>query len=141
MNSRIAFPAIAVAPGDSFRVISGLDELSRCNFLAVRNGYFKQLFLFDSHGLVWPVAHAELDRPPSLWDRLLNRRFGVTLQFAEPRENGLEYAKSALCELIDNDPDDLYDQFVPHDELKTLVRAAEDAAALIDTAETLGAAE
>jgi len=72
-------------------------------------------------------------------DRLLNRSFTVSLEFSEPQEDASEVAKQLLCELIDNDADDLYSQFVSHSELKELIKKAKSPKKLISIAETLGA--
>ena len=42
---------------------------------------------------------------------------------------------------VDGDPDDLYDQFVSHEELKALSRATESAREIIHLARTRGAEE
>jgi hypothetical protein len=72
-------------------------------------------------------------------DRLFNRRFAVSLEFGQPRENALELAKQLICELIDNDADDLYSQFVSQSRLKELIKKAKSPKELITNAETLGA--
>ena len=65
----------------------------------------------------------------------------MTVRYAEPRPYDLAELKRELTALIDRDPDDLYDQFVTHDELKGLVSRAATRAELFRVAETLGSEE
>ncbi len=133
----IRFPAIAISVGDSFFVVSSLEELTICSTLAWRNGYYENLALFDSAGIYWPLL-AHVQRPPNLLDRLLNRKLQVEVAAAEPLADGLSRAVSEICELVDQDPDDLYDSYLSHAELKQRLRRIDSAAALIRLARTLG---
>ena len=139
MAATVTYPAIAVSKGDSFLVISALCELTTCTPYALRQGYFQSLSVYDCAGLLWPVVSAAPSRPLSVWDRLFNWRITVSVQFGEPRDDAKDIVLELLCGLIDNDPDDLYDQFVSHEELKEKFRAAQTPAELVEIARTLGA--
>ena len=140
----IALPAVAVSRGNSFLVLRALDSLHRCSRLALVNGYYADLVLYDAAGRAWPVIDATPARrltPLGRWlaRTVYNPRVAVRVRYAEPRRYDLAELKRELTALIDADPDDLYDQFVSHDELKGLVSRAATRAELIMVAETLGA--
>jgi hypothetical protein len=108
------------------------------SFVALRNGFFEGLRFFDSAGVEWKVAAAVPRRKPGIVDKLLNRRVEMDLRMEPPREPALGEVAELLCSCVDRDPDDLYDQFVTHDELKSLFRAASSAPQLIEHARNLG---
>jgi hypothetical protein len=137
MVRNIQFPSIAISKNNLFSVVSEVETF--CTALGWRKGYFEDLSYFDSSGTLWEVTRANLSKKMTFIDRLLNRRFAVSLKFGEPQENAMELAKQLICESIDNDPDDLYDQFVSHSELKELIKKAKSPKELISIAETLGA--
>jgi hypothetical protein len=137
MVQNMRFPVIAISKNNSFSVITEVE--TSCTALGWEKGYFEDLSYFDLSGQLWPVVSANISRKMTFIDRLLNRRFPVSLQFGEPQENASELAKKLICELIDNDADDLYSQFVSHSELKELIKEAKSPKELISIAETLGA--
>jgi len=126
---------IAISPEDSFLVID--EPIVHCSAMGWRNGYFDDLVLFDSAGLLWP-AHASLRNPLSFFDRF-RRAIPVDLDFGEPKTGAQAEAVTMLVTLIDEDDSDLYDQFVSRSELKDLFRRAPKPADLIAVARTLGA--
>ena len=132
---KLTFPAIAVSPDDPFLVVDALPTES--NVRALRNGYFSGMYFFDMTGARWPVA--SLDASPGLLDRLLNRRVPVQIVLGEPSSVDVATVARELCALVDRDPDDVYDQFVSHDELKRMFTSSASAAELIAAARTLGA--
>ena len=106
-------------------------------------GYFDDLILYDAAGFAWQVTEvvpAILVTPIKRWQArfLYNPRTTVTLHYAEPRRYELDEVRSDLARLIDSDPDDLYDQFVTHEELKGLLARAQSPNEVIRVAETLG---
>jgi hypothetical protein len=142
-RSAIALPAVAVSRGNSFLVVRALDSLHRCSRLALVNGYYADLVLYDGAGRAWQVIGATPARRLTRLGRWLartvyNPRVAVSVRYAEPRPYDLAELKHELTTLIDLDPDDLYDQFVTHDELKGLVSRAATRAELFRVAETLG---
>ena len=136
MSVDIAFPALAVSPENSFIVIDEAPTL--CNYLGWRKGYYNGLLLYDSIGRLWRVARSTPTKPPGLLTRLLNRRMEVQLDYDEPVSDGLSEVSELVAQLIDDDPDDLYDRFVTHDELKSMFRAAKTPADFIGLAKNLG---
>jgi len=136
MVQSMRFPVIAISKNNSFSVITEVE--TSCSALGWEKGYFEDLGYFDSSGRLWPVTRASLSRKMTFIDRLLNRSFTVSLEFSEPQENASELAKQLICELIDNDADDLYSQFVSHSELKELIKKAKSPKELISIAKTLG---
>ncbi len=137
MARNIRFPAVAISRNNAFSVVTELE--GSCNALGWRKGYFDDLSYFDSSGTLWPVIRANISRRITFIDRVLNRRFEVSLQLGEPQENSSELAKQLICELIDSDGDGLYSQFVSHAELKELIKKTKSPKELIRVAETLGA--
>jgi hypothetical protein len=137
MVQNMRFPVIAISKNNSFSVITEVE--TSCTALGWKKGYFEDLSYFDSSGQLWPVVSANISRKMTFIDRLFNRRFALSLEFGEPKENASERAKQLICELIDNDADDLYNQFVSHSELKELIKEAKSPKELISIAETLGA--
>lgn len=131
-----ALPAIAVAPGDSFHVVDALDEMNSATPGGLE-GYYGSVRLFDRDGLSWPVT-AIPEREPSFLDKLLGRRLAIRLELGTPVETPVAVVAEQLCALVDADPDDLYDQFVSHDELVALFRAATSPAELIELVRKLG---
>jgi hypothetical protein len=128
------FPAIAISLGDSFNVAeSMLDEASP---RALKNGYFERLYFFDSNGELWRVVQVEKTSAPSKGP--LGKRVGVRLSLSTPERPHISEVAEDLCRLVDEDPDDLYDQCMTHEELKELFRSAGTATELIAAAGSLG---
>jgi hypothetical protein len=130
------FPVLWIAKEGSFGVIHA--PMKDGSFVAYRNGFFDGLRFFDSSGTEWEVRAAVPKRKPGALDRLLNRRIGMELQIGPPRQPALAEVAELLCSCVDRDPDDIYDQFVTHDELKAHFRAAASAPELIERAGNLG---
>lgn len=78
------------------------------------------------------------ERKPSFLDRLLGRRLAIRLALGTPVETPVAIVAEQLCALVEADPDDLYDQVVPHDELVALFRAAKSPMELIDLVRKIG---
>jgi ribosomal protein S18 acetylase RimI-like enzyme len=130
------FPAICISPGDSFKVVAEPGQLEAASSLALKNGYFDRLYLFDSAGERWRVARVETTsaRPEGPFGKAI----GIRLSFTPPDAPSVSEVAEALCQLVDSDPDDLYDQFITHDELKALFRSAVTPGELIAAAASLG---
>ena len=137
MVQNMRFPVIAISKNNSFSVITEVE--TSCTALGWKKGYFEDLSYFDSSGRLWRVTRASLSRKMTFIDRLLNRRFALSLEFGKSKENASERAKQLIYELIDSDADDLYSQYVSHSELKELIKKAKSPKELISIAETLGA--
>ena len=115
----VAFPALAVAH-DSVLAVSALQE--ECSARAWRRGYFKDLFYYDSNGMIWRVAHAAPVTEPSLVQRALNARLRIDLRLEAPEQASIDAIKSLLTEIIEEAPDDVYHQAVSHEELKAMIQ-------------------
>jgi hypothetical protein len=107
---------------------------ARCSRLALVNGYYERLAIWDSAGNSWPVI-ATADPPIGAFARFLawtvyNPVATVKVAFGEPRRFELEELKAELHELIGRD-DDVLTQFVSHDRLRKLVDLAESPGRLI----------
>jgi hypothetical protein len=126
------FPAIAICPGDSFLVADSLSQLEAASPAALRSGYFDRLYLLDSDGKRWRVARFAITsaRPKGPFGKLV----GVELAFASPDVPLLSKIADALCQLVDCDPDDLYQQCATRDELKARFRASTTTSDLIAAA-------
>ncbi|MBV9850335.1 MAG: hypothetical protein JO250_11720 [Armatimonadetes bacterium] len=137
MSEALRFPVLAVS-SDSFIVFKQLSELSTCTRFALENGYYRGLILLDSAGIFWVVKDAAPVHAPSFLDRLLGRRISIQLDIGPPQQASLSSIIKKVCEVIDNDPDDVYDQFVTHEELKEKLRGCRSAEELIRVSDTLG---
>src|SRR5688500_16892211 len=123
------FPAIWIAREGSFGVIDR--PMDGGSYLAYRRGFFEGLRFFDVSGSEWAVVAALPTRQPGPLARLLNRRIELDIRLGPPTQPPLSEVADSLCSCVDRDPGDLYDQFVTHDELKVLFRAATSAADLV----------
>jgi hypothetical protein len=138
IGAPIRFPALAVSEADSFGVVSEVPSSGSAK--AVRpGGYFHRLAFFDCAGLLWPVIAVHVAGNGFL-SRLLNRTVPVQLFVGDPEPDRLAPVVGSVCTLIDNDPDDLYCEFVDHAELKAQIRAARTPQELIRVAQHLGRA-
>ena len=132
----IRFPAIEISESLGFVVVNELAD--SCNALGWKKGYFSGLGYFDSEGKWWPVVEAKASKPIGILDKMLNRKIKVRMVLGDPVPEAIGLAKSKLTEMIDNDPGDLYDQFVTQEELKDLVEEAKSPRELIEVADNLG---
>jgi hypothetical protein len=130
------FPAVWIAREGSFDVVD--EPLTVCNYRALTTAFFSNLVYFDSAGLLWEVDRAEPEQPLSWRAKLFNLQFRVRLAFARPIRREPSDVAEVLCTCVDADPDDLYSQFVSHEELKSRFRGARSARELIEVARTLG---
>src|SRR5688572_2357300 len=110
MSQPIRFPAIEIST--TFNVVDRMTESA--STVAWRKGFFNDLAYFDSDGRLWQVT-AVATRPTTLLDRVLNSQIKATVTWVEFKGHGMTETKRRLCALIENDPYDLYDQFVEHD--------------------------
>jgi len=140
MDNSIEFPVIAISKNDSFEVITDWDDLCGCSWPAFKNGYYEDLSLYDSSGVMWQVLSVKPLSKPSLFSRLFNSTMNVDISIGKAVENAKDMALKYIFDLIDNDPDDLYCQFVTHEELKDKMRLSETPSDLIEIAQTMGGA-
>ncbi len=132
----VTLPGIYIS--ENFGVVRSLSELNTGNALSVKSGFFRDLEFYDNAGNSWRPAKVEVHPRPTWWRVLLNLRCEVEIEWQLVGPLVPSQVAERICELIDQDPDDLYDQFVTHEELKALVRAAQDPAALVRVVATLG---
>lgn len=132
----IRFPAIEISESLGFAVVNELTD--SCNALGWSKGYFSGLGYFDSEGRWWPVLEAKVSKPIGMLDKMLNRKIKVGLVLGDSVSEATGLAKKKLTDMINNDPGDLYDQFVTHEELKRLVEQAKSPRELIEIADNLG---
>lgn len=130
----IRFPAVAVSPGESFYVTSSIP--AQASVKALRSCHFERLYLFDSSGHRWRVK--SIHASPSRLDRLLNRVVPVALSFDDAGPARAADVAEELCTILDRDPDDIYNQWISHDELKQRFRSCSSVVGLIELARTLG---
>jgi hypothetical protein len=130
------FPAIAICPGDSFTVVESLNPLAAVSPHALQSGYLTRLYLFDSDGRRWRIASFETTpaNPRSPFGKLV----GVQLSLSAPERPPLSDIVEDLCRLVDFGPDDLYNQFVTRDALKSMFRAVPTPSDLLAAASSLG---
>lgn len=129
-------PAIAVCPGDSFAVVDSVRQLEGASDRALRSGYYDRLYLFDPDGRRWRVE--TFHRTGSQRRGPFGKLSEIRLVWSAPDSPSLADVADDLCKLVDADADDLYDQFVAHDDLKALLRSASSAAELVAVASSLG---
>lgn len=138
MNESITYPAIAISEGDSFLVVD--EEPNECSYYAwQKNGYLDNFYLFDSAGCLWRLSGAEPTKPVRFFDKLYGRVLTFNMEFS-PINDGdpMPQTVSMLVQLVKDDPDDLYNQFLSHDELINRIRAATSPKELIALAGNLG---
>ncbi len=131
----VKFPAIEISESLGFFVVNKLAD--SCNALGWRNGYFRGLAYLDSDGYWWPVVEAKLPKPISALDRVLNRNLKVSLKLGDPVPDGVALAKTRMIKMLDLDPDDIYDQFLTHEELKKHIMDAKGPSELIEITNNL----
>jgi hypothetical protein len=130
------FPGIAVWSGEMFLVTDSLAPLEMTSEAALRSGSFARLYLFDSQGLRWPVAGVERtgERPQGPFGKAI----GIRLIWAPPQRPLLSEVAEALCVIVAADPDDIYNQFMTHEQLMALFRSAATPHDLIAAAASRG---
>lgn len=133
MVRSIRFPAIELS--NTFAIADRVADSATA--AAWRNGFFNRLAYFDSEGRLWDV-HAVPQRPMTMLDRLLNSRIAATVTFTQAGGDGMAQAKRRICEMIDDDPGDLYDQFITRDELKRQIMAAATPQELMSIVQSMG---
>lgn len=127
----IAFPALALSSGDSVELLDGpadVQRLARGTRVAVLNGFWDRLTLWDAGGLAWRV-HGEADPPIGPLGKLLARTVydpvtPVRVTFDPPRPYELEELKEQLRELVRRD-DDVLTQDVSHARLTRMIDLAD----------------
>jgi hypothetical protein len=62
----------------------------------------------------------------------------LDIQLSQPAKVPISQVAELLCSCVNGDPDDLFDQFVTREELKSLFRNAESPLALITLAQSHG---
>jgi hypothetical protein len=139
MDAPIA-PALYVCPSDSFSPSPEDPTVVRTNARGLRSDYFRRLLIFDSSGRTWKVKDVRPERSVTFWDRVFGRMLNARLICYAAPDVEMPQIVHELCSLVDSDPDDLYDQFVSHQELKAMFRAAASPAEVIDIAQRLGGA-
>jgi hypothetical protein len=130
------FPAIAICPSDSFHVAESLESLTVVSSHALGSGYFTRLYLFDSDGSCWRIARVE--RTAAHVAGPFGKLVSVNLSFSAPEPATLADIAEDLCRVVDADPDDVYNQFVSHDELQRMFRSAVTPSELLTAASSLG---
>ena len=139
MNSP-ALPYISYIPGKHFSVFDNPPS-SVANWLAVKRNRKHPSFAFDSNGRHWEEIWAVDDHSFGLFARIFNMVRPVDFSFKEAAPIALAEMTRVLCDIIDNDPDDLYDQWMPHNKVKRHLREQKTPAELVWFAQDLGATE
>jgi hypothetical protein len=125
-TTNIAFPALAVSPGNSVYVCTELRQDYHTRAYALANGYWDRLTLYDSDGLAWSVFKVTPALSPLarfLARTVYNPRRIVHITFREPRQYLLDELKKHLTDLVNHD-DDILTQFIEPDDLNALIRDA-----------------
>ena len=130
------YPAILIGKDGSIEVID--EPIKSCSWIGFKNGYFNDLLMFDSNGESWKVDGVVITKKPSIIDKTLNRKINIVLNLNGPIRININDIATKLCECVDKDPDDLYCQFVEHEELKSLFRSSGSPSMLINHARNLG---
>ena len=133
-------PALYICPGDSFSPSPEDPTVVRTTARGLKGDYLRRLLIFDRSGQSWKVDDVRPERNVTFWDRIFGRMLNVRLICRAAPDVTMQQVVEQLCSLVDGDPDDLYDQFVSHEELKAMFRAAASPAELVDVAQRLGGA-
>jgi len=117
-------------------VVESLNPLAAVSPHALQSGYLARLYLFDSDGRRWRIASFETT--PAYPRGAFGKLVGVQLSLSAAEQPTLSDIVEDLCRLVDFDRDDLYNQFVTHDELKSIFRAVVTPSDLLAAASSLG---
>jgi hypothetical protein len=131
-------PSLHVCPGDSFLVPPTDPARIRNSPLGLSSDYYRRLLIFDGSGRTWRVEDVRTDRGVTFLDRLLRKTLNARLVCRAAPDVEMQQVVDELCSIVDSDSDDLYNQFVSHNELKRLFRSARSPGELIEVARRLG---
>ena len=139
MNSP-ALPYISYTPSKMFSVCN-TPLGSEANWLDVKWSRKHPSFVFDSKGNHWKETWAVDDNSFGLFARLFNLNRPVNIGFEEAGPISVKEMVKILCDIIDNDPDDLWSQWMTHGQVKHRLRRQKTPTDLIWFAEDLGLTE
>jgi hypothetical protein len=118
-------PFLAIRRGISFWVEDEPLGQSSATLQAIEEGVFRDLELYDSAGMAWPVVDVSPLRHPGLLDRVLPwRRVKVRLRVGEPVPRRVQEIAVRLREIIEGDSGFDWEQGPPPEELAARFQAA-----------------
>jgi len=139
MNSP-ALPCILYTPRKQFEVCHELPG-SLSNWRAVKWHRKHPSFVFDSNGNHWREILSVDEGSFGLFARLFNLARPVRMSFEEAAPISVKEMVKILCEIVDNDPDDLWCQWMTHEQVKHRLRRQKTPSDLIWFAGDLGLTE
>ena len=137
-NTEIRFPALVFNDG-WFGAIASVDEISKPSRLAVKEGYYKHLFLVDSNSNKFRVVSAEKIR--TLYElnfrtmlELLgaNPQWLMKLSFGPPSHVKLDEVKSLLLKSFQKHTA-FWDEMCDFEEFSELIKRAQSLDAIFQT--------
>ena len=99
-----AAPYLMIREGKAFWVNALPVSETSATLQAFDEGCFREAWVYDVTGRLWPIASASLKSRPSLWQRLLMwRRVPVVLQLGPPTSVAIPEVVSRLARVISGD--------------------------------------
>lgn len=128
-------PFLAIRRGMAFWVEDWTDGHSSSTWQALRHGCYKDLVLYDTAGVVWPVLRATPVSGPGLLDRLLPwRRIKVALVLGDGVPTPLRDVVERVRTILETDRDFEWQRGPTPPELAAQFNAATSAREVIETA-------
>ncbi|MBZ0136901.1 MAG: hypothetical protein K8I27_11065 [Planctomycetes bacterium] len=139
MNSP-TLPYISYSPKRQFCVCV-TPHSSRATWLAVKHVRKHRSFVYDANGKHWEEIWTVDDRAFGLFARMFNLIRPIEFSFTEAAPITVKEMTKILCAIIDNDPDDLWCQWMTHGQVKRRLRRQKTPGDLICFAGDLGLTE
>ncbi len=125
----------------TLREKEGDEDMTIFGYMYLISGKFN-FWVYDNNGLIWVKEYEVLPFKISFWQKILaytfyNPKFKIKFTWKIIKDNYfLKDLKSAIYKVIDQD-DDIYTQFIEHEDLKKLVSQATNLQDLIFAMETM----
>jgi hypothetical protein len=134
--ANILFPVFVICPRDSMHLWNTLDGELEGNLYAYTKGYWNNILLFDAAGNKWKVTRVTPNRKIYPIEKIMasicwNPKIKVRLEFDKPKPYPLEALKKEISALVDFD-DDILTQFIEANDLKEVIKTADNFEGLVD---------
>lgn len=131
----ISFPILEINPAQAY-IGSALveDAHTRCYQSALKSGYFDDLYVLDSMGILRKVQGAEKVGTVGSFGGItwsLQKWIRVKMNYDNGKKITLSESQEFLCSVIDRDPDH-WESMTSIDEIKEMVRATKNHQELIE---------
>lgn len=131
----ISFPILEINPAQAYIGSSANEDAhTRCYQAALKSGYFNDLYVLDSNGILRKVQVAEKVGPVGPFGGItwgLQKWIRVKLNYDSGKKMTLPEGQEFLCSVIDRDPDH-WESVASIDEIKDMVRVTKNYQELIE---------